>query len=41
MKKVVKTSWGQTVICIPKNKIASHMFERLKELYKESKPKRS
>lgn len=33
MAKIIKTSWGQTMIYVPKNEMAKHMFERLKKVY--------
>lgn len=33
MAKIIKTPWGQTVICVPKNEMARYMFERLKKVY--------
>ena len=33
MAKIIKTSWGQTVLHIPNNEMARYMFERLKKLY--------
>ena len=35
MAKIIKTSFGQTMIYVPKNEVAKYMFERLKKIYKK------
>lgn len=35
MAKVITTSWGQTMIYVPKNEMARYMLERLKKVYKK------
>lgn len=33
MAKLIKTSWGQTVLYVPKNEMAKFMLGRLKKVY--------
>lgn len=35
MAKIVTTSWGQTMIYVPKKEMAKYMLDRLKAVYKK------